>query len=505
MAVSRIFVLGLTLSLSLSLFGSYAQEVQFSDVSLQAGMLRPHDRRIKYGGPAIADLDGDGYPDLLFGHHDHRWADAYFNMKDGTFQRANWNVWVDAHGFTPFRFAPWQRYMHFIISRGGQNGGFPNLPELFSVRGGRQIVNVTENSGLEPLARGRGRSAVVLNLRRNPRAQDIIFTNARLPSLPENPHRAFRLLTSRGFAFRSIEGLSQDMNSYMMVTDLENDGQMEVMSYQNLRYYRRNGVYSLQDVTSTVLPIKSYLGTSALSELDFDNDGMWDIYVARSNRGELKWRRDTLDIDDRLLRNINGTHYIDVSEQAGIPRGTRSQGVTSGDFNNDGWTDLLIIRYDEPDLLLLNNGDGTFRTVDAGFNRPQTVSGDMAAAVDYDRNGKLDVIVSEGDWFDKGLAGFYRIMQNTSPAVGNYLLVQVRSSPTRTATSLHAVAKVCTAGICMMRRVGSPGTSTSNSYIELLHFGLGINVIAEEVSVRWVDQQVETKYNVTVGQLLTFG
>ena len=85
----------------------------------------------------------------------------------------------------------------------------------------------------------------------------------------------------------------------------------------------------------------------------------------------------------------------------GLFRTGYSYGVTVGDYNNDGFEDLFITYWGQ-NLLYRNNGDGTFTDVtkEAGLLDAQARFGSGCAFVDYDRDGNLDLFVSNYLVFD---------------------------------------------------------------------------------------------------------
>lgn len=486
----------------------------FSDVSLAAGLLRPYGKRIKYGGSAIADLSGDGYLDFLCGHHNQNVTDLYINQADGTmrFFRSNWDLKSDVHGINPFRFSPRQSSMSFIVSRGGSRGTIANHPYVYSVSNDGLSSQMDEDRiGLLPQSAGRGRTTLFVHMdTKHPRVTSGIVLNAAMTGMT-NPNRLFHLTANETFQYTTLTGgFENETNSHVCVTDINNDGYMEIFSFHDLRVYQIVSDSRVSEISEYVLPRSIFSkGVIAVSELDYDNDGLMDLYIARTDGGYLDWRiraNDKQGRDDILLKNV-GDRFIDVSQEAGIPIDTQSQGVTSGDFNNDGYTDLFVTSYKGVDMILQNQGDGTFSIQDAGIGRDQGVSGDMGVAADMNRDGKLDLVISEGDWFDKAATGFYRILQNSTPSMGNYLLVRVRNSPSGHVTSLHAVARVkWKDGQVLSRRVGgSSGVAVSISHIELLHFGVGDADVIEQVSVTWVGGEVQVAENVGSNNFVTFG
>ncbi|HET6568414.1 MAG TPA: CRTAC1 family protein [Rhodothermales bacterium] len=125
---------------------------------------------------------------------------------------------------------------------------------------------------------------------------------------------------------------------------------------------------------------------------DADRDGWLDLYAGNY----VKWTPETdiycsLDgkekdyctpetyqgIPSRFYHNDGDGTFSDWTEKAGfLPAPGKSLGVTAADFNRDGWPDLVVANDTQPDLLYMNDGDGTF-----------TEQGAMSGMA-YDENGK---------------------------------------------------------------------------------------------------------------------
>ena len=140
---------------------------------------------------------------------------------------------------------------------------------------------------------------------------------------------------------------------------------------------------------------------SGVAIFDFDRDGWPDIYLV--NGTELGTSREiTKDKPTgHLFRNNHDGAFADVTAKAGLISTGWGQGACVGDYDNDGFDDLYVTGYGK-NRLFHNQGDGTFREVAeqasvAGTGREW---GTGCAFVDYDRDGKLDLVVADYVHFD---------------------------------------------------------------------------------------------------------
>ncbi|MGA7572627.1 MAG: CRTAC1 family protein [Terriglobales bacterium] len=124
---------------------------------------------------------------------------------------------------------------------------------------------------------------------------------------------------------------------------------------------------------------------------DYDNDGWMDIFILGGRRLESI----PPGASNRLYKNNRDGTFTDVTEKAGLLDAGWAVGVCVGDYNNDGFEDLFVTYFGQ-NRLYHNNGDGTFSevTAKAGLLYPSTRFGSGCAFLDYNRDGLLDLFVS---------------------------------------------------------------------------------------------------------------
>lgn len=138
--------------------------------------------------------------------------------------------------------------------------------------------------------------------------------------------------------------------------------------------------------------------SSGVALLDYDGDGDLDLYAV--DTATMPGLVKTLPaFSNRLFRNDGVGAWSDVTEQAGVAGKGYDMGVATGDYDNDGDVDLLVLGL-RGNLLYRNEGHGRFSdvTAAAGLARLDPAYGRLwsvaAAFLDYDRDGDLDLFVA---------------------------------------------------------------------------------------------------------------
>lgn len=194
--------------------------------------------------------------------------------------------------------------------------------------------------------------------------------------------------------------------------DFDNDGDPDLICQDRLLENIGDGQFSDVTENSNLLltPAASY------AVADFDNDGLVDLYVCHSNsylvgqeiKSQTSWIDGSLGIDNILWRNKGDWQFEDVTEATNSGGGgTACFAAVWFDANNDRWPDLMAINEFGRNTLLINHeGQFTERTVDpifGGFSMGVT-------AGDFNNDGATDLYVA--NMYSK--AGF-RIVSNVSP------------------------------------------------------------------------------------------
>jgi enediyne biosynthesis protein E4 len=158
----------------------------------------------------------------------------------------------------------------------------------------------------------------------------------------------------------------------------------DITSQAGIHFTHNNGAFGKKWLPETMGPGCAFI--------DYDNDGYPDILLVN---GE-DWPGHTHSgaTTPKLYHNNHDGTFTDVTRKAGLAVPMFALGVAVGDYDNDGFDDLFITALGQSHLFH-NNGNGTFTEVTklAGMWGPSEFS-TSAAWVDYDRDGKLDLVVA---------------------------------------------------------------------------------------------------------------
>jgi enediyne biosynthesis protein E4 len=157
----------------------------------------------------------------------------------------------------------------------------------------------------------------------------------------------------------------------------------DITQSSGIRFVHHNGAFGAKYLPETLGPGCAFI--------DYDNDGYPDILLVDGQ--DWPGHRQATSTLKLYHNNRNGT-FSDVTAAAGLGVSMYGMGAAIGDYDNDGFDDIFVTAFGQS-RLFHNNGNGTFTdvTVSAGLSGINEFS-TGAAWVDYDRDGKLDLLVA---------------------------------------------------------------------------------------------------------------
>jgi hypothetical protein len=199
----------------------------------------------------------------------------------------------------------------------------------------------------------------------------------------------------------NLEG-ERRMAGGAIVDDFDNDGYLDMVTSswgleESMHYFRNNADGTFSDLSKTS-GLSEIKGGLNIIQADYNNDGYTDILVLRG-----AWMKEFGKQPITLLRNNGDGTFTDVTIESGLLSFGPSQTATWADFNNDGWLDLFIgnettsIDHLHPSELFINNHDGTF--TNAARQAGCEMVGFMKGVVsaDYNNDGWPDIFISTLD------------------------------------------------------------------------------------------------------------
>ncbi len=418
-------------------------------------------------GVAAADFDNDGHVDLFV--TGVRSSHLYRNRGDGTFEDVTKTAGIDADG-------------EWSVAAGWFDFDNDGLLDLFVVRYVQWNPAADTYCGI-PAARQ------YCNPRKYQPLTNLLYRNT-------GNGRFENVSAQSGIAQYRGKGMGVSFGDY------DGDGRLDIFvandTMPNFLFHNEGGGHFRDAALDAGVAYNENgrpISSMGVDFRDFDNDGREDLFITALP-----------DESFPLFRNLGGGRFEDATYRSGIAKASLPWGGWSTgmfDFDNDGFKDIFVAgghvmdnaeassaRHSlEPNLLFRNLGAGKFGLTEL----PGLAMHRGAAFGDFDRDGRMDAVVTR-------LNGSPEILWNRTPGAGHWLEFRLRGTRSNR-DGIGAMIHVRTAAGEQWNRVGT-SVGYGGSSDRVVHFGLGADKTALEVSIAWPSGIRQVLKNVRADQFL---
>ena len=176
----------------------------------------------------------------------------------------------------------------------------------------------------------------------------------------------------------------EEAGNQVLLFDMDQEGDLDLLlaNPNSTRAFQNNGDGTFTDKTSGTAFGDLQKGCRDAEFGDFDDDGDVDLILIREDGTSF------------VYSNLRDGNFLDVTEKCGLRNTGPFNAITSGDYNNDGFEDLVFLTENQGMALYVNAQDGTFTSDKTPENIVSALSGTMGSDVllfDFDNDGLLDI------------------------------------------------------------------------------------------------------------------
>lgn len=294
----------------------------------------------------------------------------------------------------------------------------------------------------------------------------------------------------------------QGNTTHHMFGDYDNDGLMDLFVAQNdpigsnlgaLYHNEQDGRFA--DVTQSAGILGSAFNAEGVLFVDINNDNWLDLLITTGHHGSFGF---SLIERNLLYRNNRDGTFSNVTQLMGVVGEKQSSGVTAGDYDNDGWTDI-VVSNSITNHLFHNDGGQRFSQVAVQSGIEEEGGIGAVNFGDYGNDGFLDLFFANLKFIDNqavetpGLDLLYQNLGNLNHWL-QIELVGIQSNR----SGIGARIQVSAGDLSMNREVSGGNGYGGESLVA--EFGLGTQTQAAQVEVRWPSGLVDVFQNVLADQ-----
>ena len=420
----------------------------FEEVGARAGVAF----RGEHGaGPVFADVDGDGWLDLLVGGIEDTRARLLRNRHDGTFADVTTGSGLDGlRVLVTASFGDYDVDGDLDLAMGRWGSG-PNNEHLYQNDGRGRFTPIGKALGLEGFG----------------------------------PHHV---------------GMG-DFSFTPNFVDIDDDGLPDLLyasDYTTSQYFLNRGAGGFQVMRPPWLIDRNGMG-AAIG--DYDNDGRLDWFVTSIFNPTIEFPPQ---IGNRLYRNIGGGQFEDTTEKAGVKDGSWGWATCFADFNNDGLLDIFHVNgfngrpgaeeamyANDASRLFISDGNGAFSERSAALGLKDNGQGRGLVCFDYDRDGDIDLFIANSEQPPE-------LWRNDLGDGSHFLDVKLAGKAPNT-EGIGARVYLTAGGTTWMRELRA-GSNYASQDPAIAHFGLAKVTRVDTLRVLWLDRAETVQTDLAVDQ-----